>query len=81
MHKSIWYSCWKFMASKHNVQFILDPYVVASYCTSYLTKKNQIVTKMLKNIIISCNEKIMKHILTFETWEMFFLMINKCQHN
>jgi hypothetical protein len=27
-----------------NAQFILDPYVVASYCTFYLTKTNTFVT-------------------------------------
>jgi hypothetical protein len=45
-----------------DVQFILDTYVVASYCTSYLTIINKTVTKKLKNIIISCNEnKIETH--------------------
>jgi hypothetical protein len=43
-----------------NVQFILDPYVVASYCTYHLTKIDKKVTKKLKNIIISCNEKKLK---------------------
>ncbi len=28
-----------------NVQFILDPYVVVSYCTFYLTKIDKIVRK------------------------------------
>jgi hypothetical protein len=74
MHKSLWYSCWKFLASKHNVQFILDPYVVANYYTSYLKKRlnsdKSVVTIVI--IIISWNEKKLKHIFTFERWEMFF---------
>ncbi len=45
-----------------DVQFILDVYVATNYYTSYLTKINKMVTKELKNIIISCNEnKIETH--------------------
>jgi hypothetical protein len=61
-----------------NVQFIFDLYATISYYSSYLTKINKIMTKELKNIIISSNEKKMKHILAFERWEVFFLMFKKC---
>jgi hypothetical protein len=27
-----------------NIQFILDPYVVATYCTSYMNKINKLIT-------------------------------------
>jgi hypothetical protein len=39
-----------------DVQFILDPYVVASYCTSYLTNIDKTITKEFKSISINCNE-------------------------
>jgi hypothetical protein len=39
-----------------DVQFILDPYVVVSYCTSYLTKFDKTITRELKTIIINCSE-------------------------
>ncbi len=46
-----------------NVQFILDLMLIASYCTSYLTKIDKVMTKELKIIIISCYEnKIETHI-------------------
>jgi hypothetical protein len=67
-----------FWQANTNVQFILDPYVVASYCTSYPTKIDKTMTKELKNINISCNEKNLKHIFAFERWEMLFLIFNKC---
>jgi hypothetical protein len=40
-----------------DVQFILDCYVIAKYCTSYLTKIDKTITKELKALtIINCNE-------------------------
>jgi len=51
-----------------NVQFILDLMLIASYCTSYLTKIDKVMTKELKIIIISCYEnKIETHIYI---WKM-----------
>ncbi len=35
------------------------------------------MTKVLKNIIISCNEKKLKHILTFERWDFFFFNVQQ----
>jgi hypothetical protein len=34
-----------------NAQFILDPYVVAIYCTSYLTKVDKFVTFEMQYIL------------------------------
>jgi hypothetical protein len=39
------------------MQFILDPYVATNYCTSYLTKIDNMLTKELKVIIANSNEK------------------------
>jgi hypothetical protein len=39
-----------------DVQFILDPYAIVSYCTSYLTRFDKAITKQLKPIVINCNE-------------------------
>jgi hypothetical protein len=42
-----------------NIQFILDPYDVASYCTSYLTKIDKIITNKFQTIIKKCeNENV-----------------------
>jgi len=42
-----------------NIQFILDPYVVASYCTSYLTKIDKTITNEFQTIIKKCkNENV-----------------------
>jgi hypothetical protein len=39
-----------------DVQFILDPYIAMSYCTSYLIEIDKTITKELKAIIINYNE-------------------------
>ncbi len=39
------------------MQFILDLYVATNYCTSYLTKIDNMLTKELKVIIVNSNEK------------------------
>jgi hypothetical protein len=38
-----------------NIQFILNPYVVASYCTSCMTKIDKSITLKLHSIIEKCN--------------------------
>jgi hypothetical protein len=45
-------------------------YVATSYCTSYLTKKDKIVKKKLVNKLLVVMKTNLKHILTFERWEM-----------
>jgi hypothetical protein len=37
-----------------NIQFILDPYVATTYCTSYMTKLNKTITSELLSIIKKC---------------------------
>ena len=37
-----------------NVQFVLDSYVVALYCTSYMTKIDKTISKELNKIIQNC---------------------------
>jgi hypothetical protein len=42
-----------------NIQFIHDPYVATSYCTSYLTKIDIIITNKFQTIIKKCeNENV-----------------------
>ncbi len=42
-----------------DIQFILDPYVAASYCTSYLTKIDRTITNEFQTIIKKCeNENV-----------------------
>jgi hypothetical protein len=42
-----------------NIQFILDQYVVASFCTSYLTKIDKTITNEFQTIIKKCkNENV-----------------------
>jgi hypothetical protein len=51
------------MGSKYKCIFILDPYVVAIYCTSYLTKVDKFATCEMQNIYyINKNLKILKHL-------------------
>jgi hypothetical protein len=40
-----------------NIQFILDPYVVATYYTSYMIKINESIISKLYSIIHKCNCK------------------------
>jgi hypothetical protein len=44
-----------------NAQFILDPYVVAIYCTSYLTKVDKFVTCEMQ-YILNKNLNKLKHL-------------------
>ncbi len=37
-----------------NIQFILDPYVTTTYCTSYMTKINKSITSKLHSLIKKC---------------------------
>ena len=37
-----------------NIQFILDPYVAAIYCTSYMIKVDNSMTTELKSILQKC---------------------------
>ena len=37
-----------------DIQFILDPYVAATYCTSYMTKVDKSMTTELKSILQKC---------------------------
>jgi len=46
-----------------NAQFILDPYAIASYCTSYLIKIDKNVTQELQTIFQKCKEE---KIVTFQ---------------
>jgi len=39
-----------------DIQFILDPYATATYCTSYMTKVDKSITTKLKSIIQKCIE-------------------------
>ncbi len=48
---------YSFVICKYIFQFILDPYVVATYCTSYMTKTNQSITLELHSIIKKCIAK------------------------
>jgi len=42
-----------------DIQFILDPYIATSYCTSYLTKINKTITSKFQTIIKKCeNENV-----------------------
>jgi hypothetical protein len=34
-----------------DIQFILEPYVVATYCTSYMTKVDKSITTKFKSIL------------------------------
>ncbi len=40
-----------------STNFVLDPYVATNYCTSYLTKIDNMLTNELKVIIANSNEK------------------------
>ena len=40
-----------------HLQFILDPYAAASYCTFYLTKIDKTVTQELNKIIANCTKE------------------------
>ena len=42
------------MVCKSDIQFILDPYAVATYCTSYMTKVDKSMTMELKSILQKC---------------------------
>jgi hypothetical protein len=49
----------KLWETNTNIQSILDSYVVASYCTSYLTKIDKTITNELQTIIKKCeNENV-----------------------
>jgi hypothetical protein len=61
-----------------DVQFILDPYVAMSYCTSYLTNIDKTITKELKAISIDCNENKIEATLAFKKWGTQLSMFNKC---
>ena len=37
-----------------DIQFILDPYAVTTYCTSYMTKVDKFMTTLLKSILQKC---------------------------
>ena len=37
-----------------DIQFILDPYATATYCTSYMTKVDKSMTTELKSILQIC---------------------------
>ena len=37
-----------------DIQFILDPYAAATYCTSYMTKVDKSMTTELKSILQNC---------------------------
>ena len=38
-----------------NIQFILDPYAAATYCTSYMTKVDKSIPSELQSIMQKCN--------------------------
>jgi len=40
-----------------DIQFIFDPYVAPSYCTSYLTKFDRTITNEFQTIIKKCENK------------------------
>jgi hypothetical protein len=42
-----------------DIQFILEPYIATSYCTSYLTKIDKTITSKFQTIIKKCeNENV-----------------------
>ncbi len=45
-----------------DAQYILDPYVATSCCTSYLTKINRFVTQEMKIILTCVNMNKEKHL-------------------
>jgi len=53
---------------------ILDPYVVTSYCTSYLTKVDKNVTQELHTMLEKCNTKKTKAFQCI--WQMANFFVN-----
>jgi hypothetical protein len=41
----------------NDIQFILDPYAIASYCTSHLTKFDRTITNEFQTIIKKCERE------------------------
>jgi len=64
-----------------DIQFILDPYVATSYCTSYLTKIDKIIINEFQNIIKKCENENVDANLRVRKLGNFFKMHNRCMFN
>jgi hypothetical protein len=61
-----------------NIQFILDPYVTTTYCTSYMKKIDKSITLELHSIIKKCIANNINTNTRIQKLGNFFLMPNKC---
>jgi hypothetical protein len=61
-----------------DAQFVLHPYVAASYCTSYLIKVDKFVTAEMKATLEKCIHKQTSHIERIMKIGNSFLNANKC---
>ncbi len=59
--------------ANNDIQFILDPYIAASYCTSYFTKIDITITNKFQTIIKKCeNENVDANLKVRKLSNLFF---------